>query len=72
MSINNFKELERMEISKLGNPPEIVKKNIVHNMNVFRFIGDLVELYLPNFGRSLMKMTGANSKDPKSPYPNQN
>jgi hypothetical protein len=71
MSVNNFKELERIETSALGNPPEQVKKNIAYNMSLFRFIGDLIELYLPHFGRALIKMSGENTTQPRSKYPNK-
>lgn len=71
MTVNNFKELEQIETSALGNPPEQVKKNISYNLSLFRFIGDMIELYIPNFGRALVKMSGENSAQPKSKYPNK-
>ncbi len=74
MSINNFKELERLTIAEQGRPPQQIIKNISKNMSIFRFIGDLIELYLPNFGKALVRMSGgpANSKtNPPSKYPNQ-
>ena len=69
MSVNNFKELEREVIATYGAPPEKVRKNISFNMGIFRFLGDLVELFLPNFGKSLIKMSGGETPKPK--YPNQ-
>lgn len=72
MSVNNFKELEKMELAELGKPPEAIKQNVSQNMNVFRAIGDLIVLYLPHFGRSLINMSGGNKKNPPSKYPNQN
>lgn len=71
MEINNFKELERQEIAELGKPPEAIEKKISHNMGLFRFLGDLVELYLPNAGKSIIGMTTGESKVSPTKYPNQ-
>ncbi len=70
MSVNNFKELEREEIASYGPPPENIRKNISQNMGVFRFLGDLIELFLPNLGKSIIRMSGGGDK-PKPQYPNQ-
>ncbi len=71
MEINNFKELERQEIAELGKPPETIRQKIAHNIGLFRFIGDLVELYLPNAGKSIIGMTTGDSKKEPVKYPNQ-
>lgn len=71
MEINNFKELEKQEIAEIGKPPEAIQKKISHNLGLFRFIGDLIELYLPNAGKSLLGMTKGESKITPSKYPNQ-
>jgi hypothetical protein len=71
MDINNFKELERQEIAELGKPPETIRQKIAHNMGLFRFIGDLIELYLPHAGKSIIGMTKGESKINPAKYPNQ-
>lgn len=71
MEINNFKELERQEIADLGKPPETIRQKIAHNMGLFRLIGDMVELFLPNAGNSIIGMTKGESRIIPSKYPNQ-
>lgn len=72
MEINNFKELERQEIAELGKPPETIRQKISQNIALFRFIGELIELYLPNAGKSIIGMTKGESDKNLSKYPNQN
>lgn len=47
MAVNNFKELEKLMISARKADQDYTKMQINHTTGIFRFIGDLVELYLP-------------------------
>lgn len=50
MSRNSFKELEELEIQDRGNGSSVTKKNINANINLFGFISELIQLYLPKAG----------------------
>lgn len=54
MKVNNFKELERLMISNRAGDGDITKQQIGHTTGIFRFIGNLVELYLPRMVNSLI------------------
>jgi hypothetical protein len=46
MSVNNFKELEKLMISNRGPKKEATKNDINNTNNVFHLIGELIELYV--------------------------
>jgi hypothetical protein len=66
MATNNFKELEREVLAEIGPVPSEIGKKIAYHLGVFRFFGDMVELYVPHMGQSILRLAGA---DPK-PKPN--
>lgn len=70
--MNNFKKLEELELAQVEFEPEQVKSNIAASMNIFRFIGDILEHFIPNIVNMFIHMTGGdadkNIRRPK--YPN--
>ena len=58
MAINNFKELERQNEKEYGTPPEHVRDNILGSLSLFKFIGDILELYLPRVFSLMVRMSG--------------
>ncbi|MFN8338685.1 MAG: hypothetical protein U0T36_06665 [Saprospiraceae bacterium] len=74
MNKNSFKELEALQIKERGNGSSITKKNISANINLFGFISELIQLYLPNAGSVLKSfdLTIPSQDDKKqNKYPNK-
>ena len=46
MEINNFKELEKEQIKQFDQNTKKVGDNIKSNIDNFRFVGSILELYL--------------------------
>ena len=44
-------------------PPENIKNNVDHTLGVFRFIGQIVEIYLPRFSDMIITMIGGNASE---------
>ncbi len=58
MRTNNFKRLEEEEFNNMPEPPAEIQNNIVGQVNLFRFIGDIIELYLPKVVDLFVQMSG--------------
>ncbi len=59
MGVNNFKELEKEQVEKFNQTQkENVKNSIDSSIGVFRFIGDIFELYLPKVIDMFVRMSG--------------
>jgi hypothetical protein len=63
MEKNNWKELEKQEISKLDNTDfdqtsSRIKGDVEGNIGVFKFIGDLIELFIPRIFESIVSALG--------------
>ena len=82
MGVNNFKELEKEQVEQFSQiQKEKVKSSIDSSVGMFRFIGDIFELYLPKVVDMFVRMSGGgpnenglskkkeNHDNPK--YPNQ-
>ncbi len=65
MAKNNFKELEKLLIENRGNNSNKIKNNINSNINLFSFVSNLVELYIPKMGKVFTSFD--NSKDNSKP-----
>jgi hypothetical protein len=68
MPVNNFKKLEEEYISTRQDK-DLIKLRISQETGIFRFIGDLVELFLPRMVNSLLGNHKSTIKQKK--YPNQ-
>jgi hypothetical protein len=62
MAINNFKELARQQEREIGSPPEEIRNNLVGNINLFQFIGEIIELYLPKVFNLIVRMSGGSPR----------
>ncbi len=67
MRTNNFKELEKQEIKNLDNAVGRVKSNVKRNLNMFSFIGDMAELFIPKIFGLLLNMMGRKDKTEQFP-----
>ncbi len=59
---NNFNQLEEELISKHGEPPTKIKKNIDGSINLFKSFGDIIELFVPNLLELVYNLLGGSSK----------
>ncbi len=67
MQINNFKVLENQEMEKHNSPLKDIHNNINSSMSIFRFIGNMAELFFSKFiGAAL----GVTPDDSTTKYPN--
>ena len=74
---NSFKELERLELEGRNVPLNKIQNNITSNLGLFKFMGDIMELFFPRMVDLIVRLTGG-SVNPKvdsgskpSKYPNQ-
>lgn len=74
MPQNNFKELEQQNADKFDRQKQNrVKNNISSTTGVLKFIGSLVELYIPNFLNVFVKLTGGQGpKNANADHASQN
>jgi hypothetical protein len=63
--INNFKKIEEDLISRHGEPPAKVKKNIDSTFGIFRIMGDILELFVPNMIQLFVNLAGGENKSQK-------
>lgn len=74
MAVNNFKKLEKEQIKRFDKNTDRVGKNIQTNINNFKFVGSLLELYITTAINFLLGFTNSDeeTKDSDSPsrYPN--
>lgn len=72
MAKNNFKELEKLLSENKEFTFEKVKNNIVSSRNLFGFIGDIIELFIPRIIDVFVGMAGGESEsEPTSKYPHE-
>ncbi len=78
MSDNNFKKLEQEHIENFNEQKkQEVKSGVDSSIGVFRFIGDIFELYLPQVVGLFVRMSGGSVKSKVDPenkekrYPNK-
>ena len=58
MAINNFKELEKQQERELGAPPEHIRNDLIGNLELFQFLGEIIELFLPKVFSLFVRMSG--------------
>ena len=71
--LNNFKELEKMEIAQAKYKDQNIKSNINSSVNTFKFVGNIVEHFVPKVIDLFVNMTGGDTtklKNRKPKYPN--
>lgn len=74
---NSFKELERLEIEGRTAPLKRIQNNITSNLSLFKFIGNIMELFFPRMVDLIVRLAGGKdspdtpSKPKPSKYPNQ-
>ncbi|HPK10570.1 MAG TPA: hypothetical protein P5235_11735 [Saprospiraceae bacterium] len=66
--INNFKELQKLQIEELNNQEaeeslSNVKNQVEDNVGTIRFIGDLIELYVAKYFDGLFNMLNTKNKN---------
>jgi len=66
--INNFKELQKLQIEELNNQEaeeslSNVKNQVEDNVGTIRFIGDLIELYVAKYFDGLFNMLNTKKKN---------
>ena len=80
MEFKNFKDLADYEIAKNGELPKQVKHNVEKNINLFSFMGDIVDTYLPKIISIFVGVSGGdmskaeekiNNKKKSEKYRNQ-
>ena len=73
MDINNFKKLEEIELAESDFNNQLIRAGISSNISTFRFVGDMLEHFIPNVISIFVNMVGGDSKKtpPRRPkYPN--
>jgi hypothetical protein len=71
MGVNNFKELQKEQIKRFDKNTNRVGKNIKTNIDNFKFVGSLLELYLTTAIGFIVGFTDPDSKDSSSEIPNK-
>ena len=66
MKVNNFKLLEKQELSKYNTPNKDVHRNINSSVGVIQFIGSMVDLFVTKFIGAALGSTGDSGIKPKS------
>ncbi len=70
MSTNNFKKLEEEEEKQFPHAPPQIENNLMGNMRMTHFVGDVVELYLPRIFEMILSFFGNNQEVEKKMTPN--
>lgn len=72
--MNNFKELEKLEIEQANFKDDLVKQGVSNSIGTFRFFGDMLDHFLPRVLGIFVSMLGgdANAGEDRRPnYPNR-
>jgi hypothetical protein len=70
--MNNFQELESKQSNRYPESTKNIKKKVDHTVDVYRFIGSILDLYFPKIVGFMNSMLGGeSSSSPKSKYPNK-
>lgn len=63
MATNNFKKLEEEAEEQHPHAPLDIEQNLMGNMRMTHFVGDVVELYLPRIFDMILSFFGASAKE---------
>ncbi len=70
--MNNFQQLEEKKMNEYPNSTKDVKKRVDKTMDIYRFVGNIFDLYFPKIVGYVTTMLGGDSKTAKSSrYPNR-
>lgn len=56
MEENNFKQLEKYKLKKFGEAPHKVNENIENNKNLFKTIGETMDLFTEKLVKTIIKI----------------
>ncbi len=62
MKKNSFKELESVIIKDRSEQSKSTKQNVQSNIDFFKLVGDIVELYGPNFPKVLQSFVSVKNE----------
>lgn len=65
--MNNFQRLMEEEERKAPKAPPFVENNVEGTLGMFRFIGQIVEVYLPRFSNILVNLVGGSESERAEP-----
>lgn len=71
--MNNFKKLQEQELDKVEFRSNSIKSGISSSMSAFRFVGDMLDLFIPKVIGIFVNMTGGDDKKTsirRPKYPN--
>lgn len=63
-SVNNFRKLIEEEEAKNAQTAKDLRHNVSSSIGVFRFFGDIVELYIPRLFSMMVNMLGGQETPP--------
>ena len=70
--MNNFQELESQKLNTFEESTQRVKKNVDKSMDLYRFVGNIFDLYFPKIvGFMNAVLGGEPPSQNKSKYPNK-
>lgn len=70
--MNNFQRLEAKNMEETHEVKHRVKQRVDKSMDMYRFVGNIFDLYIPKIVGFMSVMLGGEQKaPPKSKYPNQ-
>jgi hypothetical protein len=53
---NNFTDLEKIKLKKFGDAPNDIQDKIEQNINIFKTIGNTIDLYTEKFIKTFIKL----------------
>lgn len=65
--MNNFQRLMEEEEKNSPQPPPFVQNNVENSLGMFRFIGQIVEVYLPQLSGMLVNLVGGSESETYEP-----
>jgi len=71
--MNNFKELQKQELTEVNFRSSRIKSGISSSMGAFRFVGDMLDLFIPKVLGIFVNMTGGDDRTTtirRPKYPN--
>ncbi len=62
MKINNFKELEKLEMEEVDFCGDKILSGITSDIGIFRYITEIIEVYIPKIFEMFVDLTGGKSE----------
>lgn len=71
--MNNFQRLFEEDGDRYKNHHETIRQNLLGTLGVFRFVGQIVEVYIPRVADMIVSFSGGNApEDTPLPPPTMN